>query len=316
MKEPTRLFAEGGSLAEAVAGLRAEAPDASRLEHIAEGLAAQGVQIDPTVKAELGLEPTNASPPPSGDPSELADGLGQGGWVTSAKVGLGVVGVVALGLVGGLLAEEPLSRWSRGESESAPAASTLESSGSRSVSEPGALGPNAAARSGAPAAPRSDVAQVDTPHGPAPSDPVVGPSEGADAVEEPAEARREVVAAAPEREERPRATGVVGVAPKTQRVDATPSSEPSLVSTETETSLLKRAREALAKNPGTSLALADEHQRTYPRGRLGQEREVIAITALVRLGRPTAARERAVAFNRAYPRSAYATQIERVVASE
>jgi hypothetical protein len=89
--------------------------------------------------------------------------------------------------------------------------------------------------------------------------------------------------------------------------------EVPLANPETEISLLKRARETLARNPGTSFALAEEHRKTYARGRLGQEREVIAITALMRLGRPSAARERAEQFKRTYPGSAYLGQIERVV---
>ena len=92
--------------------------------------------------------------------------------------------------------------------------------------------------------------------------------------------------------------------------------EPALATGESEVSLLKRAREALSANPGTALALAEQHRERFRSGRLAQEREVIAITALVRLGQPTSAEKRADQFMRAYPGSAYVAQIRRVIGED
>ncbi|HEX3773476.1 MAG TPA: hypothetical protein VHV51_03375 [Polyangiaceae bacterium] len=72
-----------------------------------------------------------------------------------------------------------------------------------------------------------------------------------------------------------------------------------------EASLLERARAALGSNPAAALQLTNEHQKEFPRGALVQEREVIAIAALRRLGRTAEAERRAQAFDRTYPNSAH-----------
>ncbi len=60
-----------------------------------------------------------------------------------------------------------------------------------------------------------------------------------------------------------------------------------------EAALLERARAQLGSSPATALQLADEHRRSFLQGQLGPERELIAIDALVRLGRRDAALRRA-----------------------
>lgn len=76
-----------------------------------------------------------------------------------------------------------------------------------------------------------------------------------------------------------------------------------------ELSLLRDARVALSSSPAHALALAEDHARLYPSGKLTQERELIAISALVALGRSSAARQRAVAFEHAFPSSPYRKQL-------
>ena len=85
---------------------------------------------------------------------------------------------------------------------------------------------------------------------------------------------------------------------------AAPQSEPSL---------LRDARLALNGDPGRALALTEKHRSDFPAGRLVQEREVIAITALARLGRLSEARSRAERFRGAYPSSPYVDRVDRVV---
>lgn len=70
-----------------------------------------------------------------------------------------------------------------------------------------------------------------------------------------------------------------------------------------ELALLTRARRLLPSRPETSLALSREHAQLYPRGALAEEREVLAIEALLKLGRASQARERARAFVRHFPGS-------------
>lgn len=67
-----------------------------------------------------------------------------------------------------------------------------------------------------------------------------------------------------------------------------------------EAALLQRAQAALQRDPAEALALTRRHQASFPRGVLAQEREVIAIEALQRLGRHDAAQTRASAFERRY----------------
>ena len=79
----------------------------------------------------------------------------------------------------------------------------------------------------------------------------------------------------------------------TRRAPAAPSSS-------REAELLRRAQAALAERPGEALRLTAEHQHRFARGVLGEEREVIAIAALRRLGRESAAKQREAAFERRY----------------
>jgi hypothetical protein len=74
--------------------------------------------------------------------------------------------------------------------------------------------------------------------------------------------------------------------------------------------LLKRANEALALAPARALALADAHKRRFPDAVMDQERELIAVTALDRLGRFSEARRRAQDFLHAHPSSIYRAQMQ------
>ncbi|MDF3071247.1 MAG: hypothetical protein K0R38_6848 [Polyangiaceae bacterium] len=83
----------------------------------------------------------------------------------------------------------------------------------------------------------------------------------------------------------------------------------SAASVPTEIELLRDARLSLKSSPAHALELAESHARSYPSGKLTQERELIAISALVSLGRRTAALSRASRFERAFPQSPYRKQI-------
>lgn len=69
---------------------------------------------------------------------------------------------------------------------------------------------------------------------------------------------------------------------------------------EDEAALLRRAQASLADAPARTLELTEEHRRRFPRGILTEEREVLAIEALKRLGRGRAAGDKASEFERNY----------------
>jgi hypothetical protein len=79
---------------------------------------------------------------------------------------------------------------------------------------------------------------------------------------------------------------------------------------ETEAHLLQRAQDALSGGPAQALALTEAHASRFPAGALGQEREVVAIQALVRLGRLEEARARGARFAAAFPGSAHRRRID------
>jgi hypothetical protein len=60
-----------------------------------------------------------------------------------------------------------------------------------------------------------------------------------------------------------------------------------------ELALLEAGRAALGSSPARALELAASHAARFPAGRLGAEREMLAIDALVRLGQRAEAQRRA-----------------------
>jgi hypothetical protein len=103
-----------------------------------------------------------------------------------------------------------------------------------------------------------------------------------------------------------------GVRPRANEVSApvrgtSPLSKPD---TDSEADLLRAALEALPLAPRTALRLADDHARRYPDGVLTQEREVIAIEALAKLGQRTSARLRAQQLLRKHPSTVHNARIE------
>jgi len=79
---------------------------------------------------------------------------------------------------------------------------------------------------------------------------------------------------------------------------------------ETEAHLLARAKDALGPSPAEAYALTIEHAARFPAGALVQERELLAIQALVRLGRGNEAESRRTRFLAAFPGSAYRPVIQ------
>lgn len=84
---------------------------------------------------------------------------------------------------------------------------------------------------------------------------------------------------------------------------------PSTLARESE--IIEKGRTALARGRAAdALAAVDEHKRLFPRGRLGEEREELAIRALRVAGRADEANARAKEFVKSYPSSIYLGAIE------
>jgi len=85
---------------------------------------------------------------------------------------------------------------------------------------------------------------------------------------------------------------------------------------EAELSLMRDAQAALGASPAQALELSSQHVQRFPHGVLAQEREVVAIDALARLGRTSEAQARAARFRKSHPESAYLPRIERLVGAK
>jgi len=88
---------------------------------------------------------------------------------------------------------------------------------------------------------------------------------------------------------------------------------PRTRATVSEADLLGQAQASIASNPARALALAERHRQLFPHGVLVQEREVLAIEALERMGRRTEASRRADRFSKAFPGSAHRSKIETIL---
>lgn len=91
-----------------------------------------------------------------------------------------------------------------------------------------------------------------------------------------------------------------------RRAQASPANAPVRLDAVAELSLLDAAERALAATPARALALTAQHVKQFPAGQLVQERELLAIEALLRLGKMERAQARGRAFLARYPGSSHA----------
>ncbi|HVH42843.1 MAG TPA: hypothetical protein VM925_10890, partial [Labilithrix sp.] len=83
-----------------------------------------------------------------------------------------------------------------------------------------------------------------------------------------------------------------------------------------ERALIDTARTALARGLASdALAATDSHAKRFPHGRLAEEREALAVQALVAKGDAPAARTRAARFRRSFPDSIFRAAVDSAVAS-
>lgn len=77
--------------------------------------------------------------------------------------------------------------------------------------------------------------------------------------------------------------------------------------------LLELAQQALRSDPARALAIAEQHKQRFAHGQFAQEREMLAIQALVALGQNDRAAARARAFARRYPDSSHLPHLRDLV---
>jgi hypothetical protein len=126
----------------------------------------------------------------------------------------------------------------------------------------------------------------------------------------PAEATPAVPPAATAPLLEPPVASAPGVRPPASAREGTQARPSSAANGLPEDRLLEKARAALRQDPALSLALTREHQQRFAGGVLTQEREVIAIDALRRLGRSAEADRRAERFEQRYPGSAHQRKLD------
>ena len=83
-----------------------------------------------------------------------------------------------------------------------------------------------------------------------------------------------------------------------------------------ELQLLADAQRLLATDPTAALAITETHRHDFARGELAEEREVIAIDALMRLHRESEARSRAADFLDRYDGSGHARRVRHLIGAQ
>jgi hypothetical protein len=246
-------------------------------------LAALALHLGPVLGVKL-LAPTTAA-------SALGGAKAGVGWVAVAK--LGAAGVAVLGLVSAVYVQEypltaPRIEPPREKSvATAHAVSRAVSSAGDVPTSPARLVPAAGARPATSVAPeREPTREVSAPRALATESPVAPTPEAptSESIPSPAEI------------------------PSPAQIANPPP--------ESELALLQRAGDRLRSDPAGALDLAQEHADRFPSGALAQEREVIAIEALVGLHRYSEARDRAQRFVRDFPGSAHRLHIQSLMTDE
>jgi hypothetical protein len=82
-----------------------------------------------------------------------------------------------------------------------------------------------------------------------------------------------------------------------------------------ELTLLVRARRVLDLDPQRAYALTEQHRQSHRRGVLSEERELLAIEALLALGQRPAAEARARQFARRFPDSVHARKLALILSA-
>lgn len=275
------LASDDAELVASVSALRERGPDAAELATLASRLTFQGIDVTP-----------QSAPAARGTWKKWA--LGGAGGLSAAMLWLG------------LRALPPAVSSAPGQA--AFALATAASPPGSGLAQPplvGSLGSPGARALAEPAAPKEQIGEVAAAPSIAESATTAPPEDAPPASTSRAEPRPEAAAIGA----LPTARPTSSAAPARAGASGVGLPSPSAADAPTEIELLRDARWALRQAPARALDFTDQHARLYPQGKLTQERELIAITALVALGRRTAALSRGTAFERAFPASPYRKQV-------
>jgi hypothetical protein len=99
---------------------------------------------------------------------------------------------------------------------------------------------------------------------------------------------------------------------KPRRTEASASASPA--KGESEVQLIGRAQQLVRSQPQAALALCREHARKFPKGMLVQEREVLIVEALQRMGQEEEARKKSESFLKENPDTALRNKVEHLTA--
>jgi hypothetical protein len=152
-----------------------------------------------------------------------------------------------------------------------------------------------------------------------PTQVVVAPTTG----EASSPTERPPAPAAPPRAAAPRHAPSRSGIPRGQRVAAPPAGAPEVRAQADETpadslareaALIETARSRVHAHPADALKVLEIHRREFPAGQLGAEREFLAVSALVQLGRGAEAEVRGQRLVSQYPGTTYAQRIPALLA--
>jgi len=315
--EPKRLSKEPTALGASVAAFREQLPPEDRIAALAARLSARGAHVESHPTAPT---PATAQKPETPDQASAPN-------PASGRLKWFVLGALLLGggglLVSRLAAERDAAVHAREPASGARVGTEGPTQNAAPMAAPSApdvsLSPTPPARTspdvprvvaGARATQEEPAAELSS--GSAPSS-VVSPS---------APAVRELVHANPPASDASSAAARRPAHSSSDRfhsppTDTNPSNpgaplaESTVVPSELE--LLKQARSALDADPARAFAITERCRAQYPSGELAQEREYVAISALVRLGRSSEASSRAALFRMHYPSSAYVAKLSRLL---
>ncbi|HEY8944441.1 MAG TPA: hypothetical protein VIM73_09265 [Polyangiaceae bacterium] len=297
---PRRLLeSDTGELAKSLRCARERLPSPERMAHLANRLAQAGVVLPPHAEA-----PSANSPEPAAAVTQPTGAL------VKAGLGLGGIGAAVLVMTLASRAGEPEPATAiQPRALSTASVSAADSASPATASSPLRVdGPGARAPTPRHSGPIRPEAAFETPAAPQPLR-----QRTTELAEPAATARSSRIAS----QSAPQSHAFRDLAAPAPTAVETSAGIPREVASEpprdSEIELLKRARSAVTSDPQEALALARRHRTEYPRGAYAQERDVIAISALARLGRSVEANRLAEAFRERYPRSAYLPQVDRIL---
>jgi len=311
IKEPKRMREEPSVLGESVAAVRERVPSDARLVELAARLNAAGAPL------EFRPVPRQSAPAETAVVERPAPARSFAGKATI----FGLVALGGLGLLAWLLARRPA------HAGRAPEAPPVAATSARQPLENTTQPESSAVAGGVPSNSAAAVAPVESPPAPASVEAAplgsgtepyarseaepgavasVGKEESLTEPGSPARAPRQADGRPPRRAP---SGSVNAAAPEPTPASALAENN----ATKSELELLKEARSALAADPAQAFALTERCRAQYPSGELAQEREYIAISALVRLGRSSEAASRATLFRMHYPASAYVPRLSRLL---